>query len=315
MLKIKAGIFKTFSNVWEKIKSGVYKALSIGGVAKALRKLGNGIREILDAEIHEVSLAPRGKNPNAQILFAFGKAFVENEVGELVEFDESLYKSIEFENVDYDLPIVERGSWDGNAAAKRILDWAEREDGKIDKSKASKLFLVVEGDGENRTDYSWPVGDIVDGKPVLVTSGIRTAIVYAAGARGVKAPPEVKRALERLVARLKREGYLDEDYEVPWKREEKAEDDVLKSLAAMVMEMREEIRKFMGVRVEKAEDAIKEENKSEKNEAQASANTESVTVKVESPKAQVSGVEPRPKAEEWALEEARRVIRRIFEQY
>jgi phenylalanyl-tRNA synthetase alpha subunit len=131
----------------------------------------------------------------------------------------------------------------------------------------------------------------------------------------VKAPPEVKRALERLVARLKRKGYLDEDYEVPWKREEKAEDDVLKSLAAMVMEMREEIRKFMGVRVEKAEDAIKEENKSEKNEAQASANTESVTVKVESPKAQVSGVEPRPKAEEWALEEARRVIRRIFEQY
>jgi hypothetical protein len=315
MLKIKAGIFKTFSNVWEKIKSGVYKALSIGGIAKALRKLGNGIREILDAEIHEVSLAPRGKNPNAQILFAFGKAFVENEAGELVEFDESLYKSIEFEKVDYDLPIVERGSWDGNAAAKRILDWAEREDGKIDKSKASKLFLVVEGDGENRTDYSWPVGDIVDGKPVLVTSGIRTAIVYAAGARGVKAPPEVKRALERLVARLKREGYLDEDYEVPWKREEKAEDDVLKSLAAMVMEMREEIRKFMGVRVEKAEDAIKEENKSEKNEAQASANTESVTVKVESPKAQVSGVEPRPKAEEWALEEARRVIRRIFEQY
>jgi hypothetical protein len=314
MLKIKAGIFKTFSNVWEKIKSGVYKALSIGGIAKALRKLGNGIREILDAEIHEVSLAPRGKNPNAQILFAFGKAFVENEAGELVEFDESLYKFIEFDKVDYDLPIVERGSWDGHAAAKRILDWAEREDGKIDKSKASKLFLVVEGDGENRTDYSWPVGDIVDGKPVLVTSGIRTAIVYAAGARGVKAPPEVKRALERLVARLKKEGYLDEDYEVPWKREEKAEDDVLKSLTEIVKEMREEIRKFMGVRVEKAENVIKEENKSEKNEAQASANTENVTVRVESPKAQVSGVEPRPKAEEWALEEARRVLRRILEQ-
>ena len=209
------------------------------------------------------------------------------------------------------MPIVERGSWDGNAAAKRILDWAEKEDGKIDKSKASKLFLVVEGDGENRTDYSWPVGDIVDGKPVLVTSGIRTAIVYAAGARGVKAPPEVKRALERLVARLKKEGYLDEDYEVPWKREEKAEDEALKSLTEAVMAMREEIRKFMGVRVEKAEDAVKTENKVEKNEV-VSTNTESVTMKVESPRAQVSGIEPRPKAEEWALEEARRAIRRLI---
>jgi predicted TIM-barrel fold metal-dependent hydrolase len=127
----------------------------------------------------------------------------------------------------------------------------------------------------------------------------------------VKAPPEVKRALERLVARLKEEGHLDEDYQVPWKREEKAEDDVLKSLAAMVMEMREEIRKFVGVRVEKAEDVEKEKNKSEKNEAQA--NMENVVAKVESPKALVSGVEPRPRAEEWAVEEARRVIRRIME--
>jgi hypothetical protein len=304
MLKIKAGIFKTFTNIWEKIKSGVYKALSIGGIAKALRKLGNGVREILDAEIHEVSLAPRGKNPNAQILFAFGKAFTENDEGELVEVDGSIYKSFDFEKIDYDLPIVERGAWDGNAAAKRILDWAEREDGKIDKAKASKLFLVVEGDGENRTDYSWPVGDIVDGKPVLVTSGIRTAIVYAAGARGVRAPPEVKRALERLVARLKREGYLDEDYEVPWKRE-KAEDVVMNTLTDMIKELREEIKKFMGEKIEKAEDVV--------SEGQASANTEAAAVKVEAPKALVSGIEPRPRAEEWAIEEARRAIRRLIE--
>jgi hypothetical protein len=310
MLKIKAGIFKTFENIWEKIKSGVYKALSIGGIAKALRKLGNGIREILDAEIHEVSLAPRGKNPNAQILFAFGKAFVENEEGELVEFNESLYKSFDFEKVDYGLPVVERGSWDGNAAAKRILDWAEKEDGTIDKSKASRLFLIVEGDGKNRTDYSWPVGDIVDGKPVLVTSGIKTAIVYAAGARGVKAPPEVKVALERLVAKLKKEGYLDEDYEVPWKREEKA--DTLKSLTEMVREMREELKKFMGEKIEKAE----EKREAEKSENAPHQAVEVKTVeKVEAPRAQVSGVEPRPTSEQWAIDEARRVLRRIIGQY
>ena len=311
MLRIKAGIYKAFANIWEKIKSGVYKALSIGGIAKAFRRLAGGIREILDAEIHEVSLAPRGKNPNAQILFAFGKAFMPGDDGELSEFDDSIYKSVEagyFVKVDFSLPIVERGSWDGNAAAKRILDWAEKDDGTIDKEKASKLFLVVEGDGKNRTDYSWPVGDIVDGKPVLVTSGIRTAIVYAAGARGVKAPPEVKNALEKLVERMKKEGYLPEDYEVPWKREEKAITEIMERLDRIEKALGE-IMRVLAERVEKADAKVGEKEAGEKPEEPAARE------RVEAPKAQVSGVEPRKEVEEWAREEARRVIMKLFSNY
>jgi len=296
-LKIKAGIYKAFKDVWEKIKAGIYKALSVGGVAKAIRRLMGGVKEIVDAEIHEVSIARSGKNPNAGILFAFGKAFTVDEEGELREFDDSIYKSLEVAKVDYDLPIVKRESWDGDAAAKRILDWAEGEDG-INRSKASKLFLVVEGDGKNRTDYSWPVGDIVDGKPVLVSSGIITAIKYAAGARGVRAPEEVKRALERLARRLVKEGILPEDYEVPWKREEKSED-LEASIRKIKGEILAEVRKML--EFEKAENA------GEKIETAPQAQEP----RQDQPKSLPSGVDPRA-SDAWLREEARRVLARLL---
>jgi len=324
-LKIKAGIYKAFKNIWEKIKAGVYKALSVGGIARAVRKLANGIKEIIDAEIREVSIARRGKNPNAGILFAFGKAFMMDEEGELVEFNDSMYKSFDIAKVDFSLPIVKRTSWDGDAATKRILDWATKDNGDIDKSKASKLFLVVEGDGKNRTDYSWPVGDIVNGKPVLVSSGILTAIKYAAGARGVKAPESVKRALERLAKRLVKEGILPEDYEVPWKRKAEEEEDTF-DLAAEIKKVKEEIlaevKKMMkanepkpiekGENVEGKKDAPAEEpappaNPEPANEP-ASAQEEP---KMEQPKALPSDVDP--KVTDMRLkEEARRVLENLL---
>lgn len=209
VLKIRAGIFKHAKDIWEKIKAGVLRGLSIGGVARKVRR--ETVNVIEDADIEEVSLAPRPVNPSAQIYNVFGKAFT---------VEDGVLTTIA--KVDFDLPIVKRGTWDGDAASHRIFEWAKKEDGSIDKSKASKLFLIVRGDGSRRGDYGWPVGDIIDGRPVLVSSGIITAIKHAAGARGVEAPDEVKRALERLVKRLVDEGILPEGYVVPWKREEKS---------------------------------------------------------------------------------------------
>ncbi|MEM1583156.1 MAG: hypothetical protein QXF28_00540 [Nitrososphaerota archaeon] len=224
-LKIKAGIYRAFSEIWDYVKKGVLKALSIGGVVKKLKRVGD-INIIEEAEIREVSLTPRGVNPSAKIIRILGKSYsISNGfLREITSTDPEEYMNepLRLEKVDYDLKIVERGEWDGREAAKRILDWAEREDGTIDREKASKLFLVVEGDGKNRSDYSWPVGDIVDGKPVLVTSGIMTAVKYASGARGVSPPAEVKEALEKLVNRMIEEGFLTENYIVPWKRSEKS---------------------------------------------------------------------------------------------
>jgi len=266
ILKIKAGIYKAFKNIWDAVKRGVLKALSIGGIIKKLRREGN-VNVIEDAEIREVSLTPRGMNPFAQVIMAFGKSFIMDDDGLLKEIiiepppqdmsENRNHEVKEFEKVDYDLPIVKREEWDGDAAAARIFKWAEREDGTIDKAKASKLFLVVEGDGTKRGDYSWPVGDVIDGKPVLVSSGIITAIKYAAGARGVQAPPEVKNALERLAKRLVKEGILPEDYEVPWKREKSGED--------KIEELRAELMKAIDERIGEAVKKILEALKVEKS--------------------------------------------------
>ncbi|RLG00567.1 MAG: hypothetical protein DRN49_02745 [Thaumarchaeota archaeon] len=288
VLKIKAGIYKAFKKIWDAVKRGVLKALSIGGIIKKLRREGN-VNIIEDAEIREVSLTPRGMNPFAQVIMAFGKSFVMDDDGFLKEIiiepepqdmSETQTQEVkEFEKVDYDLPIVKRESWDGDAAARRIFEWAEKEDGTIDKAKASKLFLVVKGDGKQRGDYSWPVGDIVNGKPVLVSSGIITAIKYAAGARGVQAPPEVKRALERLAKRLVKEGILPEDYEVPWKREKSEEAEIkvkefedlkaelMKTIDEKIKEMASNISKQIleSLKVEKSE-KVKEEKEAEKKE-------------------------------------------------
>ncbi|GEM_PF-2103299 len=225
ILKIKAGIYRTFSKIWDYIKKGILKALSIGGVVRQVKRDGD-INIIEDAEIREVSLTPRGVNPSAKIIKILGKSYIVSD-GFLKEITttshgESMIESTLLEKVDYSLDIVERSEWDGGEAAKRILDWAENDDKEIDREKASKLFLMVESDGKNRSDYSWPVGDIVDGRPVLVTSGIMTAIKYASGARGVQPPPEVKKALEKIVERMIREGFLPRDYIIPWKRSEKS---------------------------------------------------------------------------------------------
>ena len=302
VLKIKAGIYKKFKDIWEKIKNGVLRGLSIGGIAKKIKR--ETVNVIEDAEINEVSLAPKPVNPSAQIYNVFGKSF-KVEDGILTIVDVKLEKGGEseageerFEKVDLDLPIVKRASWDGDAAAKRIFKWAEREDGTIDKAKAGKLFLIVRGDGKQRGDYAWPVGDIVDGNPVLVSSGIITAIKYASGARGVQAPPEVKRALERLAKRLVKEGILPEDYEVPWKREKSEETEIkvkefedlkaelMKAIDEKIKEMASNISKQIleSLKVEKSEE-VKEEKEAEKKE---------VETKLEEKKEEQPASEPKP---------------------
>ncbi|MEM2257815.1 MAG: hypothetical protein QXU87_04015 [Candidatus Caldarchaeum sp.] len=276
ILKIRAGIYKQFGDIWEKIKSGVLKGLSVGGIARKIRR--ETVNVIEDAEISEVSLAPRPVNPSAQIYNVFGKSFM---------VEDGVLTTIA--KIDFDLPIVERKTWDGDAAAQRIFEWAEKEDGGIDRSKASKLFLVVEGDGTRRGDYSWPVGDIVDGKPVIVSSGVITAIKYAAGARGVKAPEEVKRALKRLARRLVEEGILPEDYEVPWEREEKAllEDTILRfwAIEKKLEDLEDGIRRWVDERVAKAEEKFKpvEKGVAEDKKPRATVAGEEVVRKTPSP--------------------------------
>jgi len=75
-------------------------------------------------------------------------------------------------------------AWDGSAATDRLIKSATDEDGNIQKSKISKYFLEVEGGGEKKGDYGWPIGDIKDGEPAYDEAGLMAAYKAASGARG-----------------------------------------------------------------------------------------------------------------------------------
>lgn len=74
---------------------------------------------------------------------------------------------------DTDLPVAARDlAWDGNAAAQRVLDAYTDEDGNIDKARASRAFLWVDGDGQLRGDYRLGFADIIDGELTIVPRGV-----------------------------------------------------------------------------------------------------------------------------------------------
>jgi len=75
-------------------------------------------------------------------------------------------------------------AWDGSAATDRLIKYASDGDGNIQKSKISKYFLEVEGDGTKKGDYGWPIGDIKDGEPAYDEAGLMAAYKAASGARG-----------------------------------------------------------------------------------------------------------------------------------
>jgi len=75
-------------------------------------------------------------------------------------------------------------AWDGSAATDRLIKYATDEKGNIQKSKISKYFLEVAGDGAKKDDYGWPIGDIKDGKPAYDEAGLIAAYKAASGARG-----------------------------------------------------------------------------------------------------------------------------------
>ncbi len=76
----------------------------------------------------------------------------------------------------HDLPVDEADSWDGAAAAKRMLDDAGFDGDNPDGTKAARGFLLH--DAANpllRSSYKLPFADIVDGELKAVKAGISAA--------------------------------------------------------------------------------------------------------------------------------------------
>jgi HK97 family phage major capsid protein len=118
--------------------------------------------------------------------------------------------------LDTDLPVVERGEWDGDAARERILSWAgyetEAEEDVRNEAldRAARLFLFRRDESATKDDLVAPCGDIVDSNPRLVTSGMRFALAAVNGARGgIDAPEELlaqaRNALEKLLGEQEQE--------------------------------------------------------------------------------------------------------------
>lgn len=98
---------------------------------------------------------------------------------------------------DTGLPVGDRAqAWDGPGAAKRIFDAYSDKSGKIDKARASKAFLWVDGDGSERGYYKLGFADIVDGKLTIIPRGVAAT----AGGRGVDSTDGIDR--EAVKARI-----------------------------------------------------------------------------------------------------------------
>lgn len=82
--------------------------------------------------------------------------------------------------VEEDPPIKENG-WDGATSKSQLFDFARDEEGNLQKEKIENYFLKVDGDGLVESDYSYPVGKIVDGKPEYDLEGLQAAFSAAMG--------------------------------------------------------------------------------------------------------------------------------------
>lgn len=99
------------------------------------------------------------------------------------------------------LPIVERGSWDGAAAKARIFAWAGWPDNPS-SSKARRCFLAYDAaEPDLKGSYKLPFADIVEGSPKAISSGLAAA---ATRLDGTHIPDGVKASARAVLAHYRR---------------------------------------------------------------------------------------------------------------
>ena len=94
-------------------------------------------------------------------------------------------------------------AWDGDEAEKRLFEKFTDADGNLIKSSLKKYFAVVDGDGSKRKDYSYPIGDVVDGTAEITKEGIWTAFNFAKRESEQKNHPGL---VNKLIKIMKKEG-------------------------------------------------------------------------------------------------------------
>jgi hypothetical protein len=120
--------------------------------------------------------------------------------------------------VDFqDLALADRDrAWDGDAANKRVREWAGAEDGPNERYR--KAFVWYEpGDEDKYKGYKFQIADVVDGKLKAVPRGIISAAGVMQGARGgADLPHDDIDGVKRHLARY----YKKMDDTPPWEQDD-----------------------------------------------------------------------------------------------
>ena len=83
-----------------------------------------------------------------------------------------------------DLPLADQErAWDGDAADKRVREWADAQDEPNDKYREAHVWYDKENK-ENFGAYKLLIADIVDGRLTAVPRGVMAAAAVMQGSRG-----------------------------------------------------------------------------------------------------------------------------------
>ena len=115
-----------------------------------------------------------------------------------------------------DLPLADRDrEWDGDAAERRVRDWAGAQDGPNAKYRDAHVWSDAERQ-DNFTAYKLLIADVVDGKLTAVPRGVMAAGNVMQGSRGGVDLPQSD--IDRVKSHLAR-YYAKLGETAPWERD------------------------------------------------------------------------------------------------
>ena len=115
-----------------------------------------------------------------------------------------------------DLPLADRDhDWDGDAAEKRVREWAGAEDEPNEKYRDAHVWYDADKK-DNFTDYKLLIADVVDSRLTAVPRGVMAAGNVMQGSRGGVDLPE--RDIGRVKSHLAK--YYDKmGDDAPWEHD------------------------------------------------------------------------------------------------
>lgn len=170
-------------------KQGVMQDFSIGYTVDDY-DMKNGIRELKQLELWEISMVGEPMNPEARII------------------------TVKSATPYQDLPMADESrAWDNNAAIQRIRKFTDSMDAPSASYKRAFMWFDA-ASPENFSSYKLPYADVVDGKLVAVPKAIYAIAAALRGARGGVDIPEADKA--KVIANVNK-YYAKMDKESPFK--------------------------------------------------------------------------------------------------